>query len=166
MKRVFPFLLVLVFVLLGAIACNRDQVFKDRYRFKDNTWQRINEDIEFKVEITDESSRYDIDLPIRHASFYPHQFLEISFNMYAPSGQQSFNVQKIYLKDEKGNWKGDGMGDIWDFTYRMFDQYKFNEKGIYTIEIQNLTGNSMFLPGIMDLGLIIKKSKKARGGKE
>jgi hypothetical protein len=37
---------------------------------------------------------------------------------------------------------------------------------VYTIEIQNLTGHNMYLPGIMDLGLIIKKSKRAKGAKE
>lgn len=166
MKRVAPNLILLLIILIFSTSCGNDTVFKERYRFKENTWQRINEDIEFKVEITDATRRYDIDLPIRHASFYPFQYLEISFNMYSPSGQQSYNVRKIYLKDEKGNWKGDGMGDIWDYTFRVFDQYKFNETGVYRFEIQNLTGNNLFLPGIMDLGLIIKKSKKKKGGQE
>ncbi len=157
--------LIIVFVLsVGFSSCKRDTVYLKYHKFQNNTWKRINEDILFEVEIDDSSRRYNIDIPVRHASFYPHQYLEISFNVYSPSGQGSYTAKKIYLKDEKGNWKGNGMGDIWDYTFRIFDNYKFNETGTYLIEIQNLTGNNMLLPGIMELGLKIKKAKKGNRG--
>jgi hypothetical protein len=51
------------------------------------------------------------------------------------------------------------MGDIWDFDFQIFEGYTFNETGVYTFEIQNLTGNQMFLPGVMEIGLLIRKAK-------
>ncbi len=155
----FTYLLTLLVITLLLPGCNRNQVFKEYHKFSNNTWRRIGEDITFKVEIKDISKRYDITIPIRHASFYPHAFIELGFNIYSPSGQESYSVKKVYLKDIDGSWKGKGMGDIWDFDYHIFKEYAFVEPGNFTFEIQNLTGNNMFLPGIMEIGLIIKKSK-------
>lgn len=151
--------ILFLLISLGFFACNRDTVFSEYHKFEKNTWKRINDDVKFEVEIEDISQKYDIHIPVRHASFYPHQYLELGFNIYSPSGQESYSVKKIYLKDTRGEWKGEGMGDIWDFDYRIFEHYSFNETGKYTFEIQNLTGNNLFLPGVMEIGLIIKKAK-------
>ncbi|MFO7722062.1 MAG: gliding motility lipoprotein GldH [Bacteroidales bacterium] len=152
------FMTVLAF--FAVTSCNQGTILKERHKFENNTWKRINDDIRYEVEITDVKKQYDLTIPIRHASFYPYQYLEIAFNIYSPSGQESYSVKKIYLKDPEGNWKGKGMGDIWDFDYKLFEDYTFNEPGKYTFEMQNLTGNNLFLPGIMEIGLIISRTKK------
>lgn len=151
--------LALILAILIISSCGSDQVYKKHHKFEKNTWKRMNDDVVFEVDIEDNSRKYDIIIPIRHASFYPHQFIEIGFNIYSPEGQASYSERKIYLKDPEGNWKGKGMGDIWDFDYTYFEGYTFNEAGEYTIELQNLTGNNIFLPGVMEIGLIIKKTK-------
>ncbi len=154
-----------LFVILGALlvtvfSCNHGKVFREYHKFKDNQWKRIDEDIRFTVEIEDIKKEYDITIPVRHATFYPYQYLEIGFNIYSPSGQESFAVKKIYLKDRDGNWKGKGMGDIWDYDFNIYRGYSFNEPGQYIFEIQNLTGNNFYLPGIMEIGLDISPTKK------
>lgn len=158
MKKCVNCIILLTFALI-LISCGRGKVFKDRYDFDSNTWQRIDQDIQFEVEIENASIRYDIDIPIRHATFYPHAYLQIGFNVYSPSGQKSYTTRKIYLKEPDGSWKGRGMVDIWDYTYRMYDEYSFNEEGTYMIEIQNLTGHSYLLQGIMSIGVEISRSK-------
>ncbi len=157
--RVLFSVVMLAMILSISAGCNRNKVFKSSYKFENNTWKRIGEDIQFDVEINDAGKKYDIDIPIRHAIFYPYQYLEISFNVLSPSGEEGYYTKKIYLKERDGKWKGSGMGDIWDYTYRIFEAYTFNEEGVYTIEFQNLTGNNMFLPGIMEIGLEITKTK-------
>lgn len=156
--------LVIIFIALAMLApfssCKRGKVFREYHKFENNQWKRIDEDIHFSVDIEDINEAYDISIPIRHASFYPHQYLEIGFNIYSPSGQESYAVKKIYLKDRNGKWKGDGMGDIWDFDFNIYREYQFNEAGKWTFEIQNLTGNTFYLPGIMEIGLDISRTKK------
>lgn len=158
MNLIVKCLILLAFPLL-LTSCKREQVFKEHHKFENNTWKRINDDVVFEVEINDISIRYDLIVPIRHASFYPHPFIEIGFNIYSPSEQSSYTEKKVYLKDPKGNWKGKGMGDIWDLDYLVYEGYSFNEKGTYIFEIQNHTGNNMFLPGVMEIGLVINRTK-------
>jgi gliding motility-associated lipoprotein GldH len=151
-------LLILVLAWV-CTSCSQGPVFEKVHRFTDDTWQRIEEDIRFEVEITDENRRYDIDLPIRYTTVYPHQYLEISINIFSPSGQENLNVRKIYLVDENLRPRGTLAGEIRDYTFRLFDEYKFNEKGTYIIEFQNLTGNKFHLHGLSSLGLIITRAK-------
>ncbi len=141
-------------------SCNRGPLFEEVYNFTDNTWQRIEEDLRFEVEIEDEEQRYDIDIPIRYTGDYPHQYLEVGINIYAPSGQENINVRKIYLVDENLHRRGEQSGEVWDYTFRLFDEYKFNERGTYIVEIQNLTGNNFYLRGISRLGLEVRRSKE------
>jgi gliding motility-associated lipoprotein GldH len=151
---------IAVLVLVAVTSCNQGTIFKERHKFENHTWKRINDDIRYEVEINDIKNKYDLTIPIRHASFYPYQYIEIAFNIFSPSGQESYSVKKIYLKDPEGNWKGSGMGDIWDYDFKLFEAYTFNEQGKYTFEMQNLTGTNMFLPGIMEIGLVISRTKK------
>jgi gliding motility-associated lipoprotein GldH len=75
--------LTLLMIPLFLSACGSDQVFKSYHKFDKNTWKRINDDVLFEVEISDSTRKYDITIPIRHASFYPYQYLEIGFNIYS-----------------------------------------------------------------------------------
>jgi gliding motility-associated lipoprotein GldH len=158
MKRL-AILCTVISLMLLLSSCNRNQVYKEYHKFQNNSWKRIHEDIRFSVKIDDIKSKYDVKMPVRHAPFYPYQYIEVGFNIYSPSGQGSFSTRKFFLQTPDGKWKGQGMGDIYDIEFPIFDHYSFNEKGIYIFEIQNLTGNNYVLPGIMEIGLDITHSK-------
>jgi len=155
-----------VCALMILFSCNTPPVFDELYTFKNQSWQRIEEDIPFEVEITDDSRRYDIDIPIRYGKNYSHQHLEIGIIILSPSGQQNILERKIYLVDEKHQPRGIEAEGARDYVFRLFDGYKFNETGTFRIEIQNLTGNKMFLTDLHHIGLTISRAKKQHRDQE
>ena len=62
------------------------------------------------------------------------------------------------LKNTKLEWKGDGMGELWDIELPIRKDMLFNKSGICKIRIENRM-RKVETPGIMEVGLIVKKSE-------
>lgn len=154
-------LLILVTIPMFIFSCGESKVFEKRVKMKDNKWGRTeaNGRLEFKVDIEDTTALYNIDIAIRHTSYYPYANMDLGFYMYYPSGQEQLSQPRIYLRDKDGNFKGKGMGDIWDYDYRVRENFKLTESGTYTIVIRNLTGNKYYLEDIMAIGLLVNKAE-------
>ena len=60
------------------------------------------------------------------------------------------------LADDKGQWLGDGMGDIWDNRALFRERMRFPQSGLYTFEIEQAMRQNP-LPQIMDVGLRIER---------
>jgi len=153
MKRlIIPFLAGLL--LLSA--CSHRKIY-EKYIDNDRiTWNRF--DIKtFKVDIKDISTKYAFYVVIRHLTDVPLPYINISFTLNTPSGETRTLEQKILLKDNDGKLLGDGMGDLWDVVQLVRDNFEFSEPGICTVEISS-TMPQANLPGVMQVGLIVKKS--------
>ena len=153
MKKLILSFLAGLFVLT---ACNPRKIY-EKYLDNDRiTWNRF--DIKtFKVDISDTSAKYAFYVAIRYISQIPLQYITIKFTLYTPSGERRTLEQKILLKDKEGNLLGNGMGDLWDLNHLVRDNFEFTEPGICTVEISS-TMSQADLPGIMQVGLIVKKS--------
>jgi gliding motility-associated lipoprotein GldH len=151
--------LILIFipVIIVLTSCNPRKIYEKHFDIDRITWNRFDVKT-FKVEIKDISANYAFYAAIRHLTDVPFRFLTIKIIIYTPSGERRILEQKILLKDNDGNLLGDGMGDLWDVNHLVRDNFKFTEPGICTVEISS-TMSQADLPGIMQVGLIVKKSR-------
>lgn len=142
--------------LLMMTACNSGKIY-EKYIDNDRiTWNRFDVKT-FKVDIKDISSKYAFYIAIRHVTDVPLRYITVSFTLNTPSGESRTLEQKILLKDSDGKLLGNGMGDLYDIVQLVRDNFEFSEPGICTVEISS-TMPQANLPGIMQVGLIVKKS--------
>jgi gliding motility-associated lipoprotein GldH len=148
-------IIALLAPLLLLTACNSGNIY-EKYIDNDRiTWNRFDVKT-FKVDIKDITAKYSFYVAIRHLTDIPFSYITISFTLNTPSGETRNLEKKIVLKDNDGKLLGNGMGDLWDITQLVRDNFEFSEPGICTVEISS-TMPQANLPGIMQVGLIVKK---------
>lgn len=151
---------LVLFFIFGIIiftSCDSTKIYEKHIDIERITWNRFDVKT-FDVDIQDVSATYDFYIAIRHHTDIPFPFLEIRFTMYTPSGEMRTMEQKIVLKDKEGKLQGNGLGELWDVLHLVRKDFQFTEKGICTIEVSS-TMSKADLPGILQVGLIVKKSK-------
>jgi len=149
----------LVFLLLLILsACTNNKIFEKYIKTGNNVWKRDNV-IKFEVPVDDTLSMYDVTIAIRHSSYYAFANIKVNLTISYPSGDMRTKEFNIFVRNEDGSFKGDGAGDLWDVTYPALQGVSFPFKGTYIFEIQNVMP-LMETPDVMDVGLIVRKSKK------
>jgi gliding motility-associated lipoprotein GldH len=151
MKRILIFFSVLVFLS----ACDSRLVFKEIRKFEKVSWNRL--DIQnFEVPVSAGES-LDFYLFIRHHTYFPYDKLFVNITFYGPSGDIRTAEYDFSLKDEKGNWLADGMGELWDIELPVRQNMTFDSGGICKVRIENKYSKAE-TPGIIEMGLIARKS--------
>ncbi|HNW68893.1 MAG TPA: gliding motility lipoprotein GldH [Bacteroidales bacterium] len=145
-------------LLLMLSACTNNKIFEKYIKTGNNIWKRDNV-IKFEVPVEDTLSMYDVNIAIRHSSYYAFANIKVNMTISYPSGDMRTKEFNIFVRNEDGSFKGDGAGDLWDVTYPALQGVSFPFKGTYVFEIQNVMP-LMETPDIMDVGLIVRKSKK------
>ena len=150
--------IILCFVL---VSCEKDKVYQDRVTFKENTWNRLedNKTITFKnIKITDTSALYDIYVTLRHTPYINEGRVKFLMKITYPGGITRESIHTVGLRSaDNKQWLGDAMGDLIDVEQRCRAFVSLPERGNYTITITNL-GTYSKTVGIMDMGIFIKKS--------
>ncbi|GAB4293454.1 MAG: hypothetical protein Kow0068_18540 [Marinilabiliales bacterium] len=155
LKHVF---LLIFIVCLSFISCKRSTVYESHIETKNLTWH--NKDVmSFNFEIKDTSSVYDLYTAIRYIDNCPHSSLKINFTISYQDELCDFFKNEIKIKDDSGNYKGDVMGNIWDYSDKTVTNYKFHKPGNYKINISANSKDNVYLL-INEVGLIVKKSTK------
>ena len=95
---------------------------------------------------------------MRNTQFYMAQNLWVFIKTSSPTNKVQYDTLNCVLADDKGQWLGSGMGDIWDITIPYKQSIGFPEKGQYTVEIKH--GMRMDkLPMILEIGLRVEKAE-------
>jgi gliding motility-associated lipoprotein GldH len=113
--------------------------------------------VEFETEIRDTGSSYDFYVALRHMQQFPLKYVTIDFTFITPSGETRSREHRIDIKDADGKFLGKGMGDLWDIEIPVWLDFTFTEPGICRFEISSSMSYAD-LPGIMQVGLIIRKA--------
>ena len=136
-------------------SCDQAKIYENHLDNERITWNRFDVKT-FNIDIEDTTASYDFYVAIRHITAFPFGFITIQFTIYTPSGETRMLEQKIILKDDKGNWLGDGMGDLWDLNHLVREDFRFTRPGTCTVEVSS-TMSQANLPGIMQVGLIVRR---------
>ena len=148
---------LLFLTLLTLSACNSGKVFERYEDLAGAKWSRENI-VTFEVNIEDAATPYNVDLAIRHTSYYVWADLMVNLTSVYPSGEERTKDYDFFLRNSDGSFKAEGAGDLWDITFPLLSEVTFPEKGKYIFKVQNIMPQPE-TEDIMQVGLIVKKSK-------
>ena len=108
--------------------------------------------------MTDLNSLQDISFMVRHADAYPYSNLYLFLTTKYPDGKVTLDTLECILANQKGEWMGNGAGDIFDITIPLKQSTRFPLPGKYSFTFEQAMRTDP-LPLIMDFGFEIKRSK-------
>lgn len=153
-----PALLMLSILASGLWSCGSRSIYREFREIPDYSWER-DRTISFQTELKKEDGALDIDLELRHASYFPYTEMAVVFRIIGPDGSVRSAEHVIPVRDEKGDFLAKGMGDLWDLSFPVHEGLTLNQSGTYTFEIDNVMPR-VRVAGIMDVGIRISKSKQ------
>lgn len=129
--------------------------FKSFQELPGNRWVKNDVRI-FKMEITDDVTPHQLNMELRHAGSILLPSIQMAVQMTSPSGESETKQIDLQLKDEHGEFKGEGTVDIWDLCCFPLTEKKVFQKGTYTIGFTQLTKYE-YIPGVMGIGIRLEK---------
>lgn len=150
--------IVVFSTLLLVVSCNKNVVFSEYKTIPEEGW-KIDNKLSYTVDITDNKVYHNVYLTVRHADSYPFSNLFVFLTTTYPDGKNSLDTLECVLADGKGQWIGDGAGDIWDNKILLKKNLMFPSVGKYTFTFEQGMRQDP-LPLIMDFGMIVEKSEK------
>lgn len=131
-------------------------MYQETLKISDAKWNR-NELAKFSFNIEDSLSSYDLYLMIRHAGNFPYKNLYLFSKTYGPRDVFAKDTAQMIFADDKGNWLGKGIGDIYDYEFKFKEQIVFPYKGEYQIQLEQAM-RDIEVEGVTDIGIKLKKS--------
>ena len=132
-------------------------MYREYRTFEENEWHAKDKAV-FEMDITDTQSLNNISLMVRHADGYPFSNIYLFVITSYPDGAVKTDTMEVMLANNKGEWQGDGAGDIFDLKVPIKKNVRFPLSGHYKFEFtQAMEANP--LPLIMDFGFEIEKTE-------
>lgn len=157
MHRLVMFAVLFLVFFWGG--CDRNKVFEANHDLPKYIWEADNELI-FNVEIKDTAQLYNLLVNIRHSQIlYTYSNIWLRVQVEDPESKQLINERfQISLAEKSGKWLGNCTGDICERQATFREEYKFKEKGDYTIHLQQIMREES-LPAVMSAGFRIEKAE-------
>ena len=153
-------LVAILSILVSVWGCDDRVVYKAHEDIKDGLWY-IKNVPEFKVEIKDTVSTYNISYLFRNTLQYPYYNLYITRQFIGPNGRPISNaLEELFVSSEiTGKPYGKGLGDLFDHKVPFLKNYSFPRSGKYTFTLsQSMRQNP--LPFLMSVGISVEKVQK------
>ncbi len=154
MKIIFYLNLALLMFLS---ACDGNKVYRKFAPSFDNYQWKTSKEIEFNPTIEDPELLYNIYVAVRHIYGFPYREINVELKMITPSGKEEVFDFPVTFIDNNGKYLSDCAGDYCDREEIALQDFKFSEVGMYKFLIMHKSPVDP-LPGIMDVGLIIRKN--------
>lgn len=126
--------LILLFVL---VACDSSRVYEDYDNMEEAFWH-LDSVKKFTFEIEDVEKEYNLLATFRNSSVYP--FYNIYFQFSLTDSLDSVVVRQLTESDlfdpKTGQPKGTGLGDMFDHSVPLLENYSFSAPGTYSLKLQ------------------------------
>lgn len=151
-------LLILTTLLAVSLlySCDPNRVYEKYLSLEDARWPR-DKKAAFEVEINDTISRYDLYVNFRHAGNYNYRNLYLFTEIIGPRNLSAVDTLQMILADNRGNWLGKGIGDLYDYTFLFKKNISFPAAGNYVFKIEQAMRDEE-LKNVTDIGLRIEKT--------
>jgi gliding motility-associated lipoprotein GldH len=157
LKNKFAILTVCSLLCLLFVSCNRNVVYSKYEKLPEEGWATENK-LSYEVDIEDIAPPHNVFLTVRHADAYPYSNLFVFLTTTYPNGKTTVDTLECVLANKKGEWQGDGAGDLWDNKIPLKQNVKFPMPGKYKFTFeQGMRTNP--LPLILDFGMVIEKAE-------
>jgi gliding motility-associated lipoprotein GldH len=156
-----------IFVLIiSIIACKEESVTNTNLTIPSYGWA-YRDSLEYKFEIKDTSTLYNLYLDINHTSAYPLQNLYTYIKTMYPNGkvyQQQLNMD---LAAKSGQWNGEKewFSDKYNLRIVLQEGSFFNQVGVYKLNLQQYLRQDS-IPGLNTITLRIEDAHRKRGEKK
>lgn len=152
-----PYLIFFIFCMMLFMSCDQNRVYDKSKKLTEANW-KIGEVVKFDVPISDTLSYHNFYINIRNKSTYSYCNLYLFLNTVFPDNKIARDTLDCILADEKGNWLGNGLGDLKDNQILFRKGVRFPHSGMYSFELEHAMYDST-LTGISDIGIRIEKLK-------
>lgn len=144
------------FAVIIFSACDSNRVYEKNTELPNYVWDKNNK-LRFDVNIQDSVSLHSVYINVRNASSYQYSNLFLFVLTRSPKGDILKDTVELTLANEKGQWLGEGLGDIWDIQIPYKTNIRFPVKGIYTFQLEQAMRHEK-LPFIMDAGIRVERA--------
>lgn len=145
-------------LFIGLLASCGDPALVDKNIAIDSEAWDYKKQVQFEVDVENNSQSYDIFLNFRHKSSYPYSNIFVLFHQQHPDGHQDTSRVEIRLAEPDGRWLGSGTGALFSYQQLVKSNYYFPDTGRYVLSFeQNMRENP--LPGVSDIGVRIVPNK-------
>lgn len=148
--------MAVVLLLFSLYSCDSDRVYEKNIALEGASWHRGDEAI-FEVEIKDTISLYNLYVNFRHAGNYYYKNLYLFTEIIGPKNLSAVDTLQMILADNRGNWMGKGIGDLYDYTFLFKRNIHFPVRGDYVFKIEQAMRDEE-LQNVTDIGIRIEKS--------
>jgi gliding motility-associated lipoprotein GldH len=150
----------LIFSFIVAILCLascKEQPFLKQYQeIKLLQWKQENE-LKYELDIADKEPNYQLGIALRYNAHFPHKSVKLTVTTTWPSGKTNQKTYEIAVRDEKGNHKGEVMGEMGDIVQIVEPNTPFVEAGKHKFSIRQEEAKE--LGGIQEVGVLVFKPK-------
>lgn len=147
----------LIGLLILLSACSDDAIFEENRPLEEGLWNK-EDAVQFLFDIQDTVSRFDLFINMRNGGAYPYMNAFLFVKMEFPNGRSSIDTVECFLADQRGQWLGSGLGDMYDNRFLFKKGRTFPIPGTYRVEIRQAM-RVEDLPEIYDVGLRIAPAK-------
>jgi len=146
-------------LIFGLSSCDPNRVFEKNIDFFDPYWIK-DQGVEFKFVIQDTSVEHDLIFNVRSSLSYPFQNIYIQYTLKDSLNQKIISeLKEFYLFDQKtGKPLGEGLGDVFDNSFFLNENYSFKNTGVHSLELQQFMRLDS-LPMILSVGVRVQKSE-------
>ncbi len=126
-----------IFLVLLLTSCDSSRVYEDYEEMEEAFWH-MDSVKRFSFEIEDTQTAYNLLATFRNSSRYP--FYNIYFQYSLTDSLDSVVVKQLKEADlfdpKTGQPKGSGLGDMFDHSVPILENYKFSKPGTYSLNLQ------------------------------
>ena len=109
-------------------SCGEEHYYRQSVTFPSNQWA-LADTVDFAVDITDTTTKYDIMLDVLHASDYAYQNIYMKIFTKFPNGESLEQTLSVDLADSKGQWYGQCSRTSCSVRVVLQEQAIFNQVG-------------------------------------
>ncbi len=154
--RGYAILLIGLALSLCLASCTSRTVYSEFQDVPHSGWA-ADSAFSFTFDITDTLSAYDLLIHVRHTQQYPYQNMWLFVEGVTPTGSGTDTIE-FYLADQRGQWLGNGWGNLREMPVLYMHNVTFPASGSYTCRISQGMRDET-LRGINDIGLTIETIK-------
>ncbi|MEQ8905443.1 gliding motility lipoprotein GldH [Ekhidna sp.] len=151
--------LVIIMLFFTLVACDSSRVYEDFNDLEEAFWH-LDSAQSFSFEIADTTRSYNLLATFRNASSYPFYNLYFQYTLEDSSGLiLNQQLKEVELFDPKtGEPFGSGLGDLFDHSFALEENYQFDSPGEYTLLLEQYMRRDT-LPFILSVGARVEFAK-------
>lgn len=158
-KTIFSLFLI---IMLCTCCTNNEKSFFSEFQSTNGTWE-ISDVKKFTFDQQDTVTMYNVYLQLQANNDYPFSNIYLIAKTHFPNNQTYTDTLQYKMTDEAGKLLGEGFTDTKTSKLLYKEGYRFTEKGIYTIELEQAVRKVEEIDGVVELqgltgvGLTIEK---------